>query len=221
MKHFTQYPMMRPYVGSKFRGGGIPSLLLIGESHYLPEGSLQHVTAGAWYGGSSATLNEEEIEWISTGAILESSRAEGFSNKAHSIWSNPFWVINEYGPGYGDYTRVADDISFCNFFLRPGLEGESLVVGQEDVDVANEAFGEIYEDLKPSAVVFLSTLAHYHFRHSVSVPVVATPHPGCAWWNRPAAKYGNKSGWQLLADFVRTLNWKRSDGESAVQPVSA
>lgn len=212
MTHYTLFPMMRPYVGKHFHDAGKPSLLLIGESHYLPEDSTQHITAETWYASSSETLSPDEREWISTAALLDASRAEGFSNTAHSIWSNPLWEINEHGPRYSDYKRVADDIAFYNFFLRPGLEGDSLAVAPQDVEIANEAFRAHYEALKPTAIVFLSSLAHNHFRPSepLSVPVIATPHPGCEWWNRVAQKYGNRRGRDILADFIKTTNWPQS-----------
>jgi hypothetical protein len=90
MNFYDQYPMMRPYVGKNFHDANTPSLLLIGESHYFPEHSSQHLSAETWYASSSDTLSPDEIEWISTAALLENSRAEDFSNKAHrSIWSNP------------------------------------------------------------------------------------------------------------------------------------
>jgi hypothetical protein len=210
MELYTRYPMMQPYLGSNFHGVGIPALLFIGESHYLPEGSVQHLTPEAWYGGSWSNLNEDERAYISTDAVLRNSKSMGFNNKAHSIWRNSFSVVNEHGPRYRDHTQVADDIAFCNFFLRPGLKGKSLFVAREDVDVANEAILFILEKLKPSAVVFLSSLARYHFRHVNAVPFVSTPHPSSRWWNRASAKYGGRSGRQVLADYIRALNWSKS-----------
>lgn len=204
--------MMRPYVGDNFHDANTPSLLLVGESHYLPEGSSQHLSAERWYAGSSDTLSPEEIGWISTKVVLKEFRSEGTSNAAFSIWSNAFREINRYGPRYSDYKRVADDIAFYNFFLRPGLEGKSLAVSAQDVEFANEAFRAHHQALKPTAIVFLSSLAHNHFHPSepLSVPVIATPHPGCAWWNRVAQKYGNKKGRDILADFIKTTNWPKS-----------
>lgn len=212
MSHFTKYPMMRPYVGKNFHDAGTPSLLLIGESHYLPESSSQHATAENWYASSSDTLSADEKEWIDTAALMNDSRANGFSNTAHSIWRNSLWEINQHGPRYSDYKRVADDIAFYNFFMRPGLEGDSLLVSQRDIEVANETFRQNYETLKPTAVIFLSSLAHNHFHPSepLSVPVIATPHPGCKWWNKVAQKYGNKRGRDILADFIKTTNWPQS-----------
>lgn len=197
--------MMRPYVGKDFSDKNTPSLLLIGESHYFPEGSFQHLTPETWYAGNSETLTQEEIEYISTAALFDDSRASGFSNRSHSIWSNSLWTINENGPGYSDYTRVADDIAFYNFFMRPALTGDSLLVTEQDAKTANEVFLLLQDELQPSAIVFLSILAYNNFRMSLSIPSVATPHPGSAWWNRPAARYSNRCGREILADFISDL----------------
>ena len=212
MKYYAQYPMMRPYIGRYFGKTDRPALLLIGESHYLPIKSKQHLFAQRWYSGDSRTLTSEERKWISTADILNWARGVGFSDKAHWIWKNALWEINENGPRYEDYTRVADEIASYNFFLRPGTEGKSLIVTPEDVKVANDAFVVHYKKLKPSAVIFLSSLAFYHFRTPAvcSVPVIRTPHPSSKWWNRVAAKYGNRRGRDILAEFIRTLNWNEN-----------
>jgi hypothetical protein len=42
----------------------------------------------------------------------------------------------------------------------------------------------------------------------LSIPVIATPHPGCKWWNRVAQKYGNKTGCEILAEFIATTTWR-------------
>jgi hypothetical protein len=48
-----QYPTMVPYVGERFRSPGALAILLVGESHYLPDGSVQHCTPDSWYSGSA------------------------------------------------------------------------------------------------------------------------------------------------------------------------
>jgi hypothetical protein len=59
-KFYEQYPMMRPHFGSNFHGANIPSLLLIGESHYLLEDSSQHLSPEKWYTSNSDTLSPDE-----------------------------------------------------------------------------------------------------------------------------------------------------------------
>jgi hypothetical protein len=209
MKFYNRYPMMRPYVGKNFHGAGTPSLLLIGESHYL-DGDCPQRRSESWYSGSFTDLSDDQVTYIDNVRLLENSRAEGFSKKSHVIFKNAFSEINEYGPRYSDYKLVADDIAFYNFFLRPGLEGDSLEVTDQDVALANEAFLLHYEALKPTAVVFLSRLAHENFNPAepIGTPIISTAHPGCQWWNRVAHKYGDRRGRDVLADFIRTTQWR-------------
>jgi hypothetical protein len=212
MKHYEQYPTMKPYVGSYYPNTTKPSLLLIGESHYIPEDSTLDTAPAIWYSGTSESLSEDELYYISTAKIIEESRAEAFSNKAHSIWRNSFLEINEFGPRYADFMRISDDIAFYNFFLRPAFTGDSLIVTPQDIEIANEAFHIHYKTLKPTAVVFLSRLAFNYFQPAtpISVPVIATPHPGCKWWNKSAQKYGNRRGRDILGDFIKTINWPKA-----------
>jgi hypothetical protein len=210
MDFYQQYPMMKPYVGDNWHGVGIPSLLIIGESHYLEEGVTVHLDPDAWYSGSSAELLPAQLEWIDNSAILKRSRAKNFSSHAH--FRNAFQVINDSGPRYADFTRVADDIAYYNFFLRPALEGVSLDVCAQDVVFANEAFITHFARLKPTAVIFLSMKAFRELNHSIpeDVAVVATPHPSCAWWNKISTSYGNRRGQDILADFITKI-WSASE----------
>jgi hypothetical protein len=211
MNFYKQYPMMCPYEGGNFSRRRV-RLLLIGESHYLPERSSQHLCAETWYAGSSETLSSEERGYIDTATLISAARAEAFANRSHrAMWGNPLKEINEHGPRYEDYRRVADDIAFYNFFLRPAIKGKSLTVSDSDVEFANRAFHIHYDRLKPTAVVFLSTLArrHLHLSKPLGVPVITTPHPGCVWWNRKATKYDGKRGRDILADYLKTMKWRQ------------
>jgi hypothetical protein len=198
--------MMKPYVGSRY-GDRTTKLLLIGESHYLPDGATQGETPADWYDGTSATLSQEEIRWINTAAIVEGAVKSNFPKKPHWIWKNAFKEINAAGPRYPDYKRVADDVAFYNFFLRPAMRGLSLACEPRDVAMANDAFMLHCGDLKPSAVVFLSVLAHSHFHAPPGVKVIATTHPSSAWWNRESRARGGKSGRQILSEYIATTVW--------------
>lgn len=198
--------MMKPYVGGRYRNS-TTKLLLIGESHYLPERSQQHVTPGQWYDGTSATLSQEEKRWNNTKEILRGAVETKFREKAHWLWKNSFDAINAAGPKYVDYREVAKDIAFYNFFLRPAIHGRSLACEPKDVAMANDAFMLHYRDLEPTAVVFLSVLAHRHFHAPPGVKVISTTHPSSAWWNRISKARGGKSGRQILSDYIATTVW--------------
>jgi len=211
MNFYRQYPMMKPYVGKNFHGDGIPSLLIVGESHYLEDGVTVHHEPEKWYSGSSADMTSEQLEWIDNPAILNSSRANNFS--LHTHFRNTFRVINDCGPRYIDFTRVADDIAYYNFFLRPAAQGTSLEVCSRDIDIANEAFALHFAELMPTAVIFISMKAFEHLRQQPpeGIPLIATPHPSRPWWNKSAAAYGGKRGQDILADFISTTAWAVSE----------
>ncbi len=63
IEHYRRYPQMMPFVGKEYEAGGI---LLLLESHYLPERSRVHLDADHWYSGNSDSLSEEEKIWIHT-----------------------------------------------------------------------------------------------------------------------------------------------------------
>lgn len=205
-----RYPMMRPYVGRRFEVRTKPSLLLVGESHYLPRGSSQHASAARWYSGTWRTLTRTEAEWIDTADVVESSRRNGFRDRAHVIYRSAFQAINGVGPRYDDYRRVADDIAFCNFFLRPAAYGKSLNVCAMDARIANGVLLQLIKDQRPTAVVFLSRLAlWWSDLESSGCQVISTPHPGSHWWNVAAKAYGGRMGREILKQYVATLRWPR------------
>lgn len=102
---YERYPMLTPHVGCNYIPGGERSILLIGESHYLPRYSNQHETAARWYSSDSSTLNDEERFWINTSHWAYSGeddvkhyfvRANG--ETAHNDPQEPDWP-----PGAQDY----------------------------------------------------------------------------------------------------------------------
>lgn len=213
MDFFTRYPMMIPHVGRHYHLRTRPSLLLVGESHYLPDGATQHLTPARWYGGNHTTLTPDEAHWLDTSGVLVNACAENFRNKAHWIWKNAFEVINNAGPQHPEAREVADDVAFVNFFLRPAPKKGGSLKGhltEEDVELANTVFAMRLEQLAPSAVVFVSRLAHQCFQPAVplTVPVISTPHPTCRWWNSKSRRYGGKRGRDVLTDFVVKLGWR-------------
>jgi len=212
---YNRFSMLQPYIGARFDQGDGPSLLLVGESHYLPKGSTVHRNPKAWYQASAAQLNDEESGWIDTSGIYRESLEAGFPNPAHSIWKNSLWEINAGGFRHDNYLRAGGSIAAYNFFLRPAEEGCSLNVEPEDVQMANEAFAFHCSVLKPAAVIVLSRLAARHIHNMPDIPAVVTPHPGSAWWNRQSGRYGGLRGRDLLARFVAGLDWTGGEEPSA------
>lgn len=209
----ARFPMMRPYVGCPDCPSDSPRILLVGESHYLPPESTVHLDAASWYASSARDLTAEERDWMDTATIYAKAMAENFANKAHSIWGNSLWALNHYGPAYPDYREAAAHVVTCNFFLRPAVEGESLEVEDLDVHYANLRFQSLLNELRPTAVVFLSRLAFTHLTVPIPVPHLAVPHPGSPWWNRASAKYENRIGREYFGQFIAQLPWCSSMGK--------
>ena len=184
--------------------------MVIGESHYLPTGSTIHETPDSGYSSVQSSLSEQEKGWVHTERIITESRAEGFRNKAHSIYRNIAWELNKLGLGYTDYRDSFEHTIYLNYFQRPAYEGKSLIPYPEDTTIANEVLEWIVEEEKPELICFTSALAGrsaYTTLKDMNIPYVVTPHPGCAWWNRTAKSYGNKRGRDLLVDFLKEQHW--------------
>lgn len=226
---YARYPSMKPYEGQHYEAGGRPRLLLVGESHYLPEQATQHLDAATWYQGSQETLAAEELRctgaqgewrrWIDTAGAVSRACATNFANKAHWIWKNAFEVINEAGPGYPMARDVADDVAIFNFFLRPAREHDSLRghLTEQDIDLANVLFEHRIADLQPRAIAFVSRLAakKCQLLERLEMPIVVTCHPSSAWWNRRSDKYEGRCGREILAAFVRDrVRWREPVGDA-------
>ena len=212
MEIYERYPMMRPFVGDRFHVRSKPSILLVGESHYLPGYSVQHNSAETWYKGDVSSLSPKEQGWINTSGVVEEAVRTGFRIRAHSIYKESFKAINRYGPQYSTIGEIAHDIAYLNFFLRPALQGKSLSVTDEDATIANEVFLSNVKKLNPTGIVILSSLAARWLSvtsEALGVPIVKVPHPASHWWNRKAKKYGSRTGKEVLESFVISLKWPK------------
>jgi hypothetical protein len=207
-KFYRNYPTMTPFVGQRFADRGRPAVLLVGESHYLPNDSVAHLQSELWYAGTSDALSAREKTWMNTAEGMTAARRERFKNRAHSIWRHSLRIFNAHGPRHDDFAAAAQDIAFYNFFLRPAREGKSLQVTSQDEDFANLAFEHWRQRLAPTFVIFLSALAYRSLRvRSSETPTAVVPHPASHWWNRTSPKYGGKSGRARFAELVDALQW--------------
>lgn len=209
---YNQYPEMRPFIGTDYevaKQHGC-ALLVIGESHYLPQYSHAHKDAQAWYSGSNVYLNEEERGWINTAEIINDELPRGFPNKAHVIFKSGAQKINEYGPHFSDYRSIFKYIVFYNFFLRPANEGDSLknILVQDDTVVAQDYFKFMLQTYDPDGLIFLSRFAFEQCsKADINIPVAAAPHPGCRWWNKKSWKYGDRYGRDVIQDALVNMDW--------------
>ena len=209
-----RYPEMSPYVGNQYNLAQEHNcaLLVIGESHYLPDDSTVHKDCATWYISDHTKLNQEERGWINTSDIICKQRPKNFPNQAHWIWRFGYQKINEWGPKFDDYRMLFPYMVFFNFYLRPANQGNTFkeLCTPQDNFVANANFQYMVEQYQPNGIVFLSRLAFESCgaKNMLSIPVAGAPHPTCRWWNRKCSKYGGRFGRDLVQEGMIGFDWK-------------
>lgn len=118
LDHYRSYPEMLPFVGAEYDTASRTRILLIAESHYLPEYSHVHDDALAWYEGSSVALTEEEKGWINTRGVVGLGKA-GWT-RGQTVFRQIERELSEAGLPGRDNMFV--HVSFMNCFYA--LQGE-------------------------------------------------------------------------------------------------
>ena len=211
IKHYQNFPCMKPWIGKNYSTAEHKKLLIIGESHYLPKDSNIHLDAEAWYKKQQSELTSQEVRWISTSGIIKNNKDSNFKKKAHSIYRNTCSVINTNFFNYTPSSKAIEHYAFYNFFQRPAdVTGDSICLGKIDKEVAISVFKSVYETLEPELIIFTSSLAGKIAKQtisSISTPFIITPHPSCAWWNRVSKKYNGGTGKELIPSFLKEHEW--------------
>ena len=136
--HLRRFPCMRPWIGSRYRDARHKRLLVIGESHYLPNESTIHHDPDRWYRSGQDDLSDEEVRWASTIGNIT-----GRWYRAHRIYraiqDEVARILQESGVTPDEFPL--NHIAYCNYFLRPApVAGGSMEgnVRQQDLNVAEE-----------------------------------------------------------------------------------
>ena len=192
--HYQAYPAMLPFVGKEYVSEQHKKVLVIGESHYLPEESTAHHDAEAWYAGSQESLNETEIAYIDTREVIISQ--EGKKQLPGKINQEIEAVA------FGESKPGKEHIAFMNAFQRPSLQGETMK-GKEtekDFSVSADVIRRVVDILKPDTVIFASKYAWEKFHTAVGerAKIEWVYHPTGnkgIWWSQ---KYGKEKFAALL-----------------------
>jgi len=182
VEHYKKYPSMIPYIGKDYISDKHKKLLIIGESHYLPEKSFIHYGIETWYNGNESNLIQIELDWIHTaGCVLANN----------SIFRTVEKALTESGI---TISNPKDQYAFYNFFQRPAPERKSFktICSQIDKDFAIENFKSVISILKPDIIIFVSKLSFdvvewmkiWEFSDMSNSVYTYTNHPTCPWWNR-------------------------------------
>ncbi len=181
IEHYQQYPQMMPFVGRGYKVGGI---LLLLESHYLPEESRVHLDAEEWYNGRSDSLSSKEKIWIHTRDITN-DRYHWDGGK--SIGRINLALIKALGQEREERENMFQYFCYMNAFQRPATQGMSIRETDLDIEKSGEVIRQVIEILKPRHAFFPSSKAAENFMESVDqqdVTVGKTQHPSSPWWNR-------------------------------------
>ena len=208
--HLRRFACMQPWIGSRYRDRCHKRLLVVGESHYLPNDSTIHHDPDRWYQSSQDDLSEEEVRWAST-----TGNITGRWYRAHRIYraiqDEIAWILKESGVTPDDFPL--NHIAYCNYFLRPApvaggsMEGD---VRPKDLETAEQVLRWFILRHRPELVIVTSRFAGRFAKdvlRDCAIPCISTPHPGSRWWNAVTRNYGNVRGRDLFANFLKGRNW--------------
>ena len=208
--HLRRFPCMQPWIGSRYRDQRHKRLLVVGESHYLPNESTIHHDPARWYRSSQTDLSEEEIRWTSTIGNIT-----GRWTRAHRIYraiqDEIALVLRESGVAPDDFPL--NHIAYSNYFLRPAPVAGGSMQGhacQQDLDVAQEVLKWFILRYRPELVIATSRFAGRHAEQLTrqhGTLCTTTPHPGTRWWNTPTRSYGGIKGSELFSTFLKHHHW--------------
>ena len=209
-EHLQRFPCMRPWIGSRYRDRLHKRLLVIGESHYLPDQSTIHHDPARWYRSSQHDLSEEEARWASTAGNITGRWFRG-----HTIYRE---IRNEIARVLRENGVTPDDfplnhVAYCNYFLRPAPVAGGSMEGNEDrqdVAVAEQVLRWFILRHQPQLVIVTSRFASGYAEKVVrdyGIPFLSSPHPSSRWWNTKAQSYDNLTGRNLFSRFLTEQHW--------------
>ena len=211
--HLHRYPCAIPWIGRHFNAPHHRKLLIIGESHYLPDGSTVHHKPSDWYASDESALTEEERHWTCTAGVVAEAIGNDYLYPGHRMYRNLAYELEPFGVHLARQGTPMEHCLFYNYFQRPAEEeGDSINVCEQDEKVAAEVFAWVCQEFMPDLIAFVSKkAAHYAWSScpDMTIPSITTPHPACAWWNRTAKAYDGLRGRELLTNHLRDQAWLR------------
>lgn len=187
MRFYKQYKEYLPFVGSQYKESPV-KILILGESHYLPDKSKALKGAEEWYQGNSGKLEEEDKEYIRTRVVVKSGK------KKHVIFRNLEAALIK--ADLPKCSNVFNYVAYMNSFQRPAVCKKSISEKQENIDVtvAVEVINGVVEIIKPDLILFVSKWAGNILSKKINlepeVKVYVFPHPSRPCWFRKTKKNG-------------------------------
>ena len=190
----SRHPECLPFIGEKYSDS---RLLLIGESHYVPERDIDLVNREDFYDCRFEDLDPGDYKtWIDTRAVFEYRVYDRGDFK--NFFSNP---ATEIARAVNHTDNLSKDqrvdamhqYAFFNYFKRPSYDEGKTIAGLSETDYryAYEVSCDIIKVLEPRMIVFLSRKAYDAFYEAdrdngfgSHYNIRSVSHPSSAWWNR-------------------------------------
>lgn len=187
---YQTHSYMMPFVGDEYESPKHKKLLLIGESHYMPEGSTVHHDVNSWYDGNPVLTEDERGNCDTRGTRIWKSGRFGKEMDR---------CLNLVQPSSENRWH---QVAFLNYFLRPADSKKSFkdICAERDCMEAVRMFRILLDILKPDLVVFVSKFAFDHaewidfpkafncglwdYTAKNNMDYIFTEHPSSSWWNR-------------------------------------
>ena len=180
-------PFLAPFVGRRYASPSHRKLLIIGESHYAPEGETLHHNVEGWYDGSTKVTEALPLYW------------NCYTRKTFAEWNSGRFsktVLGELGNLF-QTENPAEEVAFYNYFLRPADNRQSFVkiCTERDREMSAKTFACVLKALSPDVVCFASydaiQCAEADFPKFCgrrlwddNGHVFYVNHPAHSWWNR-------------------------------------
>lgn len=146
---YRERPFLKPFVGKRYESAAHRKLLIVGESHYAPEGETLHRNVEGWYDGSTQVTEAMSLYWnCFTRRTFADFKAGRFSKA----------ILGELGALCGA-ENPAEEVAFCNYFLRPAdnsVKTFAKVCTELDRKMSAENFARVLAALSPDVVCFAS-----------------------------------------------------------------
>lgn len=200
--HLRNHPSYMPHIGEGYDAVPI-RIMIIAESHYLPNHLDDKITVEDWYDNSQSVydnLIKNDKGWIDTKGVIKHYRKQQKTG-AMVLFANLEKAYAEACPG----KLLFDECIFLNYFQRPAeRQGESIRISKRDSEVALQNLLTLIDVAKPNKIIFVSSKAHKDFQAACfdkgiakdDLPYVGTvPHAGASvWWNKASKKFALKGG---------------------------
>ncbi len=227
-EHYRRFPCMKPWKGPRYEHPRHKKLLVIGESHYLPQTSTLHRDL-RWYSADENQLGlvqdndghwYEERGWICPNAIIGVDLKRDPTNRAFIIYREVAFEVNDFlGRPHSDYLDAVHDIAFYNYFQRPALARKGLRVEQQDRDVAAEVLKWNVCDLKPDVIIVASIKAWGNGAaqtlRQVDGPICFrdVPHPARSGWDKRLGRYDEETGRERFRQILMDCGFRKKSEE--------